>query len=53
MRDTSGECIMDRFHYKHHAIPVLEVTATDRILKATHHLTAAIEGVQKATPDKL
>ncbi len=53
MRNTGGEHIMDTFRYKHHAIPVLEVTATDCILEATHHLTTAIEGIQEAAPDKL
>jgi hypothetical protein len=53
MRNTGGECITDMFHYKHHAIPVPEVTATDCILDATHHLTAAIEGIQEAALDEL
>jgi hypothetical protein len=51
--NTSDERITDTFCYKHHAIPVPEVTATNCILEATHHLTMAIEGIQKATPDKL
>jgi hypothetical protein len=41
------------FWYKHHAIPVSVVTATDCIVKATHGLTTAIEGDQEAAPDKL
>jgi hypothetical protein len=53
MHDIGGERIMDMFRYKHHAVPVPVVTATDCILKATHQLTAAIEGVQEAAPDKL
>jgi hypothetical protein len=53
MYNTSGECIIDTFRYKHHAIPVPEVTATDCILEATHRLTASIEGVQEAAPYKL
>jgi hypothetical protein len=53
MHNTGDECITDTFQYKHHAIPDPIVTATDRILKATHQLTAAIEGVQEAAPDKL
>jgi hypothetical protein len=53
MRDTGGEYIMDTFQYKHHAIPVLVVTATDHIPKATHQLNTAIEGIQEAAPDKL
>ncbi len=53
MCDTGGECIMGMFRYKHHAIPIPVITATDHILEATHQLTAAIEGVQDAAPDKL
>jgi hypothetical protein len=53
MRNTGGKCITGTFHYKHHAIPIPVVTATDRILKATHRLTMAIEGIQEAAPDKL
>jgi hypothetical protein len=52
MRDTGGERITDTFRYKHHAIPVPVVTATDRILEATHQLTATIKGVQEETPEK-
>jgi hypothetical protein len=52
MHDTSGKHITNTFRYKHHAIPVPEVTATDCILKATHRLTMAI-GIQEAAPDKL
>jgi hypothetical protein len=51
MRDTSGKRITDR--YKHHTIPVPVITATDCILEATHRLTAAMEGIQEAAPDKL
>jgi hypothetical protein len=53
MRDTGGKRITDTFWYKHQAIPVPVVTATDRILEATHQLTVAIEGVQGAVPYKL
>ncbi len=53
MCNTCGERIPNSFYYKHHAIPVPEVTATDCIFKATHHLTVAIEGVKEAAPDKL
>jgi hypothetical protein len=53
MRDTGGKRITNTFHYKHHAIPVREVTATDCILKATHSFTVAIERVQEAAPDEL
>jgi hypothetical protein len=53
MRNTGGKRITDMFRYKHHAIPIPVITATDCILEATHQLTAAIEGVQEAAPDKL
>jgi hypothetical protein len=53
MRNTGGKHITDMFCYKHHAIPVPEVMATDCILDATHYLTAAIEGVQEVAPDVL
>jgi hypothetical protein len=53
MHDNGGERITDTFQYKHHAIPVPVVTATDRILEATHQLTATIEVVQEAAPDEL
>jgi hypothetical protein len=41
------------FRFNHHSIPVPKITATDRILNATARLTAAIEGVQEASPDEL
>ncbi len=53
MHNTGGECITDTFQYKHHTIPVPVITATDSILKVTHQLTAAIEGIQDAAPDEL
>ena len=53
MTDTSNEHITDTFQFYHHAIPVTTITATDRILHATAHLTAVITGVQEAPPDKL
>jgi hypothetical protein len=53
MRNTGGKRITNTFCYKHYAIPVPEVTTTDRILEATHRLTATIEGIQEAAPDKL
>ena len=53
MGDTSGARITDTFWYKHYAIPIPVVTATDCILEATHRLTASIEGVQEAAPYKL
>ncbi len=53
MCNTSGKYITNTFHYKHHASPIPEVTATDFILKATHRLTVAIKDIQEAAPDKL
>jgi hypothetical protein len=53
MADTSGERTTDTFRFNHHSIPVPKIMATNRILDATAHLTAAIEGVQEAPPDKL
>jgi hypothetical protein len=48
MADTGNERITNTFRFKHHAIPVPEITATDRIINATSRLTAAIAGVQDA-----
>ena len=53
MANTGGERITNTFRFCHHAIPVLTIMATDRILDATAHLTAAIEGIQEAPPDEL
>jgi hypothetical protein len=53
MANTGGERITDTFCFKHHAIPVLEITATDRIINATTKLTAAIAGIQDAPPNKM
>ncbi len=53
MHDTGVEHIRDTFRYKHHATPIPEATTTDCILKATHHFTMAIEGIQEAAPDEL
>ncbi len=53
MADTGGERISDTFRFKHHAIPVPEITATDRIIDATSRLTAAIAGIQDAPPNKM
>ncbi len=48
VHNTGSKCITGTFRYKDHNIPVLVITATDCILKETHRLTAAIEGVQEA-----
>jgi hypothetical protein len=38
---------------KHHAIPVPEIMATNRIINATTRLTATIVGIQDPPPDKM
>jgi hypothetical protein len=53
MADTGGKRITDMFQFKHHAIPVPEITATNRIIDATTRLTAAIAGVQDAPPNRM
>jgi hypothetical protein len=45
MADTGGERITDMFQFTHHAIPVPEMMATNRIIDPTERLTAAIEGI--------
>jgi hypothetical protein len=52
MADTGGERITN-FQFKHHAIPVPEITATNRIIDATTRLTATIAGIQDAPPAKM
>jgi hypothetical protein len=53
MANTGGKRITNTFCFKHHAIPVPEITATDRIIDATTRLTATIAGIQDAPPDKM
>jgi hypothetical protein len=53
MADTGGERITNMFQFKHHAIPVPEITATNRIIDATTRLTAAITSIQDAPPNKI
>jgi hypothetical protein len=53
MTDTGGKRITDTFQFKHHAIPVPDITATDRIIDAITRLTATIAGVQDAPPNKM
>jgi hypothetical protein len=53
MADTGSKRITNTFHFKHHAIPVLEITATNRIIDATTRLNAAIAGIQDAPLDKM
>jgi hypothetical protein len=44
MANTGGKRITDMIRFKHHAIPVPKITATDRIIDATTRLTATIAG---------
>jgi hypothetical protein len=53
MADTGSKKITNTFRFKHHATPVQEITATNRIIDATERLTAAIAGIQNAPPDKI
>jgi hypothetical protein len=53
MANKGGERITNTFHFKHHAIPVPEITATNRIIDVTKRLPAAITGIQDAPPDKM
>jgi hypothetical protein len=53
MADICGERITNTFQFKHHAIPVLEITAINRIIDATARLTAAIAGIQDAPPNEM
>jgi hypothetical protein len=48
MEDTGSEGLTDTFRFKHHAMPVPQITATDRIIAATRALTAAIAGSQES-----
>jgi hypothetical protein len=41
------------FQFKHHAIPVLEIMAINRIIDATARLTGAIVGIQDTPPNKM
>ncbi len=53
MANTGSKRITDTFHFKHHAIPVPEITATNRIIDATSRPPAAIAGIQDAPPNKM
>ena len=53
VKHTKSERLTDTFQFKHHAMPVPTITATDRIIAATRALTAAIEGTQELPPSKL
>jgi hypothetical protein len=53
MANTGGERITNTFCFKHHAIPVPDITATDRIIDTTTRLTATIAGIQDVPPNKM
>jgi hypothetical protein len=53
MANTGSERITDMFQFKHHAIPVAEITATDRINDTTTRLTTAIASILDAPPNKI
>jgi hypothetical protein len=53
MTDMGGKRITDMFRFKHHAIPVPEITATNRIINATTRPTSTIDGIQDAPPNKI
>jgi hypothetical protein len=53
MANTGSKRITNTFRFKHHAIPVPVITATNRIIDATERLTAAIVGIQDAPPNKM
>jgi hypothetical protein len=53
MANTYGKRITNMFWFKHHAIPVLEITATNKTIDATERLTPAIAGIQDAPPGKV
>jgi hypothetical protein len=53
MANTGGERITDTFQFKHHALPVPEITATNRIIDVTIRLTATIAGIQEEPPNEM
>jgi hypothetical protein len=53
MAITGGERIANTFRFKHHAIPVLEIMATDRRFDATERLTAATAGIQDVPTNEM
>jgi hypothetical protein len=53
MADTGGKRITNTSQFKRHAIPVPEITATNRINDATTRLTAATAGIQDAPPNEM
>jgi hypothetical protein len=53
MANKGGKRITDTFRFKHHAIPVPEITAANRIIDNTTRLTATIAGFQDAPLNKM
>ena len=53
MEDTGRERLTKTFRFKHHAMPVPPINATDCIITATWALTAAIKGTQESPPNEL
>jgi hypothetical protein len=53
MANTGSKRITNTLRFRHYAIPVPEITATDRIIDATERLTAIIAGIQGAPLDKM
>jgi hypothetical protein len=53
MADTGGKRITNTFQFKHPAIPVPEITATNRFIDTTTILTATIAGIEDAPPNKM
>jgi hypothetical protein len=53
MANTGGKRVSNTFWFQHHAIPVLEIIATNRIINATTRLTIATAGIQEAPPNKI
>jgi hypothetical protein len=53
LANIGGERITNTFQFKHHALPVPEIIATNRIIDAITRLTTAIAGIQEAPPNKM
>jgi hypothetical protein len=53
MADTGSKRIANMFRFKHHAIAVPEIMATNLMIDTTARLTAAIAGIHEATPNKM
>ncbi len=53
MAGTGCKRITNTFRFKHYAILVPEIIATNKIINATTRLTATIAGIQDAPPHKI